>query len=337
MVRWGILGLGKIAEKFGEAIQEVENAKLIAISSLNDNKLNFFGKKYNILEKYRFNTYENLLNCNEVDAVYIATLNNTHSNLIIKAAKAEKNILCEKPMALNQEEAKEVFRQLNISKVFFLEAFAYRSHPQTEAIVNLIKNDEIGEIRHLASSFGFSEKNKYKFYPNNRLFSKKLGGGAILDVGCYTTSFALLIEAISKNDDYVFNFRLKDSIGSLNFRGTDDEAYTTLVFDSGLEARLNAAIRKKIDNTSLIVGTKGKIIINNPWLPPKKSFIDVENKFKKYRKEIQSKYSIYACSINIATEQIMNKSTENKYPLMSWKDSKTNMEIISKWKDLLNK
>ena len=88
MIRWGILGLGKIAEKFGEAIQEVENAKLIAISSFNNSKLNFFGKKYNILEKYRFNTYENLLNCNEVDAVYITTLNNTHSELIIKAAKA---------------------------------------------------------------------------------------------------------------------------------------------------------------------------------------------------------------------------------------------------------
>ena len=337
MIRWGILGLGKIAEKFGEAIQEVENAKLIAISSFNNSKLNFFGKKYNILEKYRFNTYENLLNCNEVDAVYIATLNNTHSELIIKAAKAEKNILCEKPMALNHKEAKEVFSQLNKSKVFFLEAFAYRSHPQTEVIVNLIENDEIGEIRHITSGFGFSEKNRYKFYPNNRLFSKKLGGGAILDVGCYTTSFALLIEAISKNENYVFNFKLKDARGSLNFRGTDDEAYTTLVFDGGLEAKLNAAIRKKIDSTSLIVGTKGKITINNPWLPSKKSFIGIENKFKKYTKEIHSKYSIYACSINIVTEQIMNKSTENKYPLMRWKDSITNMEIISEWKDLLNK
>ena len=142
MVRWGILGLGKIAEKFAEAIQEVENAELIAISSLENKKLNFFGKKHNIVEKYRFNTYENLLNCDEVDAVYIATLNNTHAELIIKSAKAKKNILCEKPMSLNYKEAIEVFNQLKKSKVFFSEAFAYRYHPQTEIITNLIKNDE---------------------------------------------------------------------------------------------------------------------------------------------------------------------------------------------------
>ena len=139
MVRWGILGLGKIAEKFAEAIQEVENAELIAISSLENKKLNFFGKKHNIVEKYRFNTYENLLNCDEVDAVYIATLNNTHAELIIKSAKAKKNILCEKPMSLNYKEAIEVFNQLKKSKVFFSEAFAYRYHPQTEIITNLIK------------------------------------------------------------------------------------------------------------------------------------------------------------------------------------------------------
>jgi len=249
MVRWGILGLGKIAEKFAEAIQEVENAKLIAISSLAKNKLNIFGKKYNILEKYRFNTYENLLNCNEIDAVYIATLNNSHSELIIKSAKAGKNILCEKPMALNHKEAVEVFNQLKESKVFFLEAFAYRYHPQTEIITKLIKNDEIGEIKHVTSSFGFSARKILKFFPNNRLFSKKLGGGAILDVGCYTSSFALLIERILKNDDYKFNFKLKDTTGSLNFRGTDDEAYTTLVFNMGLEAKLNTARSKKIEKT----------------------------------------------------------------------------------------
>ena len=82
---------------------------------------------------------------------------------------------------------------------------------------------------------------------------------------------------------------------------------------------------------------KIKITINNSWLPPKKSFIDIENKSKKYTKEIYSKYSIYACTINKATEQIMKKSIENKYPLMSWKESMINMRIISEWKSSLNK
>ena len=122
VIKWGILGLGKMAQKFAEAIQEVENAKLVSISSLSKQKNELFGKKFNIDDKLRFNTYEDLINCKEVDAVYIATLNNTHANLIIKSADAGKSILCEKPMTINKEEAKLVFEKLEKANVFFLEA-----------------------------------------------------------------------------------------------------------------------------------------------------------------------------------------------------------------------
>ncbi len=107
MVKWGILGLGRAANSFAEAIKEVENAELVSIASLSKSKLKFFGNKYNIVKKLRFNTYDDLINNNEVDAVYIATLNNTHAELTIKLAVANKNILCEKPMALNESEAKQ--------------------------------------------------------------------------------------------------------------------------------------------------------------------------------------------------------------------------------------
>ena len=337
MIRWGIIGLGKIANKFAEAIQELDNADLVSIASLTKNKLNTFGKRFNILEKYRFNTYESLLNCGEVDSVYISTLNNTHAELIIKSAKAGKNILCEKPMALNEREAKEVFIQLNESKVFFLEAIAYRCHPQTEIIVKLLQNDEIGKIKNVTSSFGFSAKKILKFFPNNRLFSRKLGGGAILDVGCYTSSFALLLAKLFKKNDDLLKFKLKNSFGSLNIRGTDDEAYTTIVFENGFEAKLNTAIRKNMNNTSLITGSKGKIIINEPWLPGKKSCIEIESKSKNYTKEITSEYSIYANTIKIASDFIIKKLKKCEYPLMTWEDSMINMRIIDEWKNSLNK
>ena len=74
MIKWGILGLGKMAEKFAEAIQEVTNAKLVSICSLSKQKTQLFGKKFNINDELRFNTYEDLINCKDVDAVYIATV-----------------------------------------------------------------------------------------------------------------------------------------------------------------------------------------------------------------------------------------------------------------------
>ncbi len=135
MVRWGILGLGSAANSFANAIKEVENAKLISIASLSKNKNFIIGKKFNIEKKYQFNSYEDLINCEEIDAVYIATLNNKHADLIIKVAKAKKGILCEKPFALNETELNDVVTQLNKTKVFFLENIAYRSHPQTPEII----------------------------------------------------------------------------------------------------------------------------------------------------------------------------------------------------------
>jgi predicted dehydrogenase len=196
MVNWGILGLGKAANSFAMSIKEVHNAKLVAAASLSKNINLNFGKKFNIKKEFQFNTYEELINCNKVDAIYIATLNNTHSNLIIKSAKSKKAILCEKPMSLNTFELKKVFTQLNSSKVFFLENIAYRSHPQTNKIIDLILNDEIGDVIKIESNYGFKVNPILKLKPGHRLFNKEFGGGAINDIGCYPVSFVILIASL---------------------------------------------------------------------------------------------------------------------------------------------
>ena len=289
MVKWGILGLGRAANSFAEAIKEVENAELVSIASLSKSKLKFFGNKYNIVKNLRFNTYDDLINNNEVDAVYIATLNNTHAELTIKLAEANKNILCEKPMALNESEAKQVFVELTKSKVLFLEAIAYRSHPQTKVLNKLILENEIGQIENIKSSFGFSARNFFKFIPKHRLFSKKLGGGAICDIGCYPSSFSLLIARLLQKKDQELKFDLENVTGKISFGGTDDEAHAKIIFRNQFEAELDVAITKKMENSIIISGSKGKMIIRDPWLPNKKVILEVLTKSNKYEKEIISK------------------------------------------------
>ena len=335
MIKWGILGLGNAASSFAEAIKEVENAKLISIASLSKTKLKSFGKKFNIVENYRFNTYQDLINNEEVDAVYIATLNNTHAELTIKLAEAKKNILCEKPMALDKNEAKQILAKLVKSKVLFLEAIAYRSHPQSEVLNKLILEDEIGQIKRIKSSFGFAARNLFKFFPKHRLFNRKLGGGAILDVGCYPSSLSLMIARLIKKQDQELKFELKDVRGKINFRGTDDEAYAKLIFKDQFEAELNVAITKKMENTTIISGSKGQIIIKDPWLPNKKVFLEVNTKTKKYKKDIISKYSIYANSIKYASDLIEQKEINCLFPLMTLEDSMINIQILDKWKNIL--
>ena len=189
MINWGVIGAGNMGRIFAESIKEVDNANLVAVASLNTERLDSFGDDFKIQEKLRFNNYESICRINEVDAIYISTLNNTHFDLIKVCAKNKKNILCEKPFCLNLREALEIEKIIKDANVKFFEAIAYLSHPQTDLILDIVNKGEIGEIKSIESSFGFKIK---KIKPESRLFNKKLGGGAILDIGCYPVSFISL-------------------------------------------------------------------------------------------------------------------------------------------------
>ena len=331
MVRWGVLGLGRAANSFAKAINEVENAKLTSIASLSKNKNFIFGEKFNIEKNYQFNSYEELINCEEIDAVYVATLNNKHADLIIKIAKAKKGILCEKPMTLTETESKQVFNQLNKSKVFFLEAIAYRSHPQTIEIINRISNNEIGDVIKVESSFGFRVNQILKFKPRHRLFNKKLGGGAINDIGCYPVSLAVLIARLYQNKNKATLYSITDVYRKNNFRGTDDEGRLKINFHNLFEADLEISIKKNLTKPTIIYGSKGKIIISNPWLPDKSTSIELVTSENNYIKNITSKYSVYANTIKVASNEIQQNNNYCKYPNMTWQDSIISSKILTDW------
>ena len=179
MINWGILGLGRMGLEFANAIEETSNAKLNGVSS----------KSGKIYKNYKNETYEDLINNKDIDAIYISTLNNTHTNLIEKILKEEKKILCEKPVSTSLDQFLKIKELIYKKKTQFYEAIAYYSHPQTLELLNLINNDEIGEIQKVESNFGF----KAKFDPSSRLFNKSLGGGAVFDLGCYPLSFFMLL------------------------------------------------------------------------------------------------------------------------------------------------
>ena len=337
MVRWGILGLGKAANSFAKAIKEVENAKLTSIASLSKNKNFIFGEKFDIPNNCQFNSYEDLINSNEIDALYIATLNNKHADLIIKISEANKGILCEKPMTLTKGESKKVFDELNKSKVFFLENIAYRSHPQTNEIVNKILNDEIGNIIKIESSFGFRVNPILKFKPRHRLFNKKFGGGAIYDIGCYPVSFIVLIAKLFENQNNEPSYDIIDVHRKMNFRGTDDEGSLKIKFHQLFEAELKISIKRNLTKPTIIYGTKGKIIIPNPWLPNKNTSFEVLTGEKNYIKKISSKYSVYANTIKAASDEIQQNNNYCKFPNMTWKDSLISSKILTEWKNYLYK
>ncbi len=332
MIKWGIIGLGNISNKFVNAIKEVDNSKIVAVSSLTKKKNSELIKNLNIQENFFFSNYDELLNCKVIDAVYIATLNNTHLDLAIKSIKAKKNILCEKPITLNFKEAEKIKKELVNSDITFSEAFAYRSHPQTKELCKIIDEKEIGDIHSLESSFGYNTK---RINPNSRIFNKKLGGGAILDVGCYPTSLSLLIARIIKKDIDLNQFKLSNIKGNICETGVDDIAHADLTFDNKIVMKLNTSIRKHMINNCIIKGAKGKIVISSPWNPEKRSFFEVYTDQRYYKKFVNSDYSVYASQIDMFAKKIQNKNLKDT--MMEIDESLVNMRILDEWSKGLSK
>ena len=138
-IKWGIIGPGNIAHKFADGLKESFSGQLIAIASTSEERRRNFGDKYNITDSFRFSNYQDLLNCNEVDAVYISTPHTLHAEWTIKAAGKGKHVLCEKPAAINLKEGQQIIEVVRQAGVFYMEGFMYRCHPQIPALLKIIK------------------------------------------------------------------------------------------------------------------------------------------------------------------------------------------------------
>ena len=322
MIKWGVIGTGHMANIFAESIQETDNAKLMAVSSRTKKSLEIFGDRFNIKENLRFISNEEICKSEDIDAIYISTLNNTHFDLIKLCAINKKNILCEKPFCLNLNEAKELQKIIIINKVMFFEAIAYLSHPQTSSILDLVNNDEIGEIISIESTFGFKVR---KIDPESRLFNKKLGGGAILDVGCYPMSFISLF--LDNENKIVFN----EIDGEIYHTNVDIAASANITINDKIQCKIKISLKEYFKNNSIIKGTKGSMIVGFPWLPEKKVFLEIHNKSRYYKSFVHSDLSVYANQIKNVSNRFLNNNNNNKIRLFDVSKSLENMTYLDHW------
>jgi len=327
MIKWGIVGLGNMAQKFANAIKETNNAKLLSISSLNSEKLKSFANNFQIDKNYVFDSYNDLISCKEIDAVYIATLNNTHLNLIKSCAENKKNILCEKPLTLNFEEANEAANYIAKHDVIFYEAIAYYSHGQTKNLIALLNENKIGKIISINSTFGFKVK---RVNPKSRIFDKSLGGGAILDVGCYPLS---LLNLISKNSK---NIKFANAKGSFSSTDVDDSAEANLVIEDTIDSYVKISFKENLENKLIIKGENGSLIVPNPWLPEMKSHIDVNYVNSSYKKFFTSTKSLFGNQIQNVSANIESNKKKDDF-LVNIEESLKIMNNLTIWSDLIRK
>lgn len=327
-MNWGIIGLGYMSKQFARSINELNSNNLLAISSNSFFRLLKFGLRHKIKLKYQFSNYEDILSCKDVNNIYISTTNNTHHDLIIRCIEAKKNVLCEKPFVMNYEQAKNIKDKLNKSGVFFLEGIAYRSHPQINNVIDLIKKNSIGKVLKIVSSFGL---NKGRSKKNKRLFNKDLGGGSILDLGCYPVSISNLLANIGSAKENKIP-EIRKVIGKIH-SDIDINAEAELLYHNGITSKIKVSIEENLDNSTIIYGSDGKLVICEPWLPNKESVIELHKngEIKKFKTECN--LSVFASQIDIFNKNIEKNNLECGYPSMNIDNSVNYMQIISKWKD----
>ena len=322
IIKWGIVGLGNMANAFAKAISETTNSKLICVASKSKPKLELFAKNFDIATSNRFSNYSELIRSKEIDAVYISTLNNTHVELLLECVKNDKKILCEKPIAVNLDQANLAYNALEQKKDSFYEAIAYRSHPQTINLFQTIARDEIGDIKKIVSTFGFKIKRIKK---DSRLFSKKFGGGTILDIGCYPVSFFNLFKKENEN------IKLLKSNGTFAITGVEDDTEAEFLIGKNIVANCKISFKTNLKNSCTIYGTKGTINIPSPWLPPVKSYIEVFNDNFYYKSFTTSKKSVYAMQVENISNLFIKKQKKKIYQV-NIDESVEIADILDKWR-----
>ena len=326
MVNWGIIGLGNMGQNFASAISETNNSNLVGVASLDKNKIKNFINKFNYNNIKTYNNYEDIIKDKSINAIYIATVNNTHFDLIKRCSENSKNILCEKPITLNYPEAAKVSDYISKNNVIIYEGFAYRSHPQTKIIQEIV-NSELEEVISIQSNFGF-KVNRVK--TESRLFNKKLGGGVILDIGCYPLS---LLNLFYKNNSQ-YNFL--NAYGSFTETNVEDYAEAEIEIDNKVKCQIKVSFKENYENNTIIEGKKGKLIINEPWLPGNKTTLEISQGVSYYKKLVNSDLSLYANQIEMVSNNFEKNKKDDKF-LVNINDSLSIMKNLSIWSELIKK
>ncbi|XP_044137612.1 trans-1,2-dihydrobenzene-1,2-diol dehydrogenase-like [Bufo gargarizans] len=315
--RWGICSAGKISNDFVVALQTLpaQDHQAVAVAARDLNRAKQFAQNHNIPKAY--GTYEELAKDLDIDVVYVGAIHPFHRDLVLLFFNHGKNVLCEKPMAMNLTEVKELTSAARKHNVFLMEAFWSRFFPVYEQIRTLLHQKAIGEVKVVRAEFGVNLLNV------PRVVEKELGGGALLDIGCYCIQFSSM----------AFNGEKPESItakGFLNDTGVVETVSVILQYSGKRQAIVTCTMLTELPNQTAICGTKGIIQIPSfMWAP---TSLIVNGKETKYPPPPTTKHMYFINSTGLSYEaehvrQCLLKGLKES-PIMSLAESELLASII---------
>ena len=252
-VGWGILGTARIGLRAViPAIQQCTNGTVIGIASRSSSKAQETARSLGIRNSYA--SYIELINSPEIDAVYIPLPNNMHREFAVLAAEKGKHVLCEKPLAINSSECEEMIHACEHHHVWLMEAFMYRFHPQIVKLKEMVDSRSIGRIAAFRAAFRTSQSD-----PSDIRFQKDLGGGSLMDVGCYCVNVMRLLAGAEPT--------VVLGIARFDEKTGVDETFTGILRFPGLEIGLfDCGFRSTLHQRLEVIGDKGTLEVLAPFL-----------------------------------------------------------------------
>jgi len=337
MINWGIIGAGGIAKVFANGLRFSKTGQLTAVAGRTPGKAETLADLFGVEKRYT--SYEALLADSSIDAVYISTIHPLHLEPVAMAAKAGKHILVEKPIAMNAADAAKMVALAREHDVFLMEAFMYRCHPQITKLVELIQDGAIGDVLVVRSTFGFQAT----FNPDSRTFNREMGGGGILDVGCYPASMARLIAGAAAGKPFLDPIELK-ATGVVGPTGVDHYTTATLKFENDVIAEIATAITCNLPGETVIHGSGGILTVPNPWLPSSpcrgaREALPLDTTFPSsklllHKRGAEPEEIIVEADRDLFSyeaDMVGDHIADRQAPVASWDDTLGNMKTLDKW------
>jgi predicted dehydrogenase len=253
LIRWGILGCGRIARKFASDLRHTENAALIAIGSRSRATAEEFAREFSV--KFIHDSYESLAANEEVEVIYVATPHALHYDHVLLCLGYKKAVLCEKAFAINFKQAIAMVTKAREKKVFLMEALWTKFLPHYNKLMQILGEGRLGEIKSVLVNFGFKPTAPIP----QRLFDPSLGGGTLLDIGIYNVFIALSV--LGRPDSI-------EASATPAVTGVDEQCAVLFKYKNGAMAQMFSSFSSNLATEADINGEKGRIRLTSRFYEP---------------------------------------------------------------------
>lgn len=307
-LKWGLISTARINRALIKPLRASERNTLVAVASRSEDKARSYADLWGISRA--FGSYQEMLDDSEIDVVYNSLPNHLHAEWTIKALRAGKHVLCEKPLAISLAEVDAMRETAVETGKVLAEAFMYRHHPQTIKVKEIVDSGVIGKVRVIKGAFTFNLTN-----PDDVRLDPKMGGGSVWDVGCYPISYARYILESEPIEAFGWQKTGESGVDEV-FAGQLRFAKDVLVqFDCGFRSQFRARI--------LVIGSDATLSVPTPFKP------ETNEEIKIFRDDEVQTFEIPGQELYIGeVEDMADAILTEVPPRISLDDSRNNIAAI---------